>query len=132
MTTVDQQGGAAMPKDKPACGLSRQLIQMFISEGAGTIPLGYVDTFLMIAADEGHSVNEYVERAHVSKGVILRRILGIGDWTRDYEPGLGWVTAKPSPNEPKRQEIFLTAKGHSLERRLTEVLDLWASTKRGG
>jgi hypothetical protein len=126
---VDQQGGAAMPKDKRACELMRQLARVITDGSRRGLPIGFVDTFLMIAADEGRSVNDYAEMAGVSKSVMSRQILDIGDATRDHEPGLQWVTTRLCPNEPGRHEVFLTAKGCSLERRLTELLDLWASTR---
>jgi DNA-binding MarR family transcriptional regulator len=111
--------------DKRACLLGRQVMRVFVEESRRGIPIGYVDTFLMIAADEGKSVNEYAEMAHVSKSVMSRHILDIGDWTRAHEPGLGWVTSRPHPMELRRHEVYLTPKGRVLAHRLREVLNLW-------
>jgi|SRR5262245_42633581 len=119
------------PNDKLACGLSRQLIQMFIIESKRIIPIGCVDTFLMIAANESRSIDEYAEMAKVSKSVMSRLILDIGDATRDHEPGLQWVTARVDPNERRKHEVVLTPKGRILAGRVRELLDLWTSTKRG-
>jgi DNA-binding MarR family transcriptional regulator len=144
---VDQQGDSSMttpprqpmpfgretlpPNDKLACGLSRQLTQMFISESKSNIPLGHADTFLMIAANEGRSVAEYAEMAKVSKSVMSRLILDIGDARREHEPGLQWVTARVDPNERRKHEVVLTPKGRILAGRVRELLDLWTSKKRG-
>jgi hypothetical protein len=120
------------PDDKLACGLSRQLIQLFISDARQDIPIRYMDTFLMVACDEGKSVPEYAGVAQVSNSIMYRCILDISDYARTDEPGLGWVASRRTPNELRKHEILLTAKGHSLAARVRELVDLWTSTKRGG
>jgi DNA-binding MarR family transcriptional regulator len=119
------------PDDKRACGLSQQLIQLFISEDHRVLPIGYIDTFLLVTCDEGKSVNDYAAKAGVSKAVMSRHILDIGDYTREREPGFGWVTSRRSPNELGRYEVVLTAKGRSLATRVRGLLDQWTSTKSG-
>jgi DNA-binding MarR family transcriptional regulator len=84
---------------------------------------------LLVAADEGRSVNDYAERANVSKSVMSRQILDIGDATRTHEPGLGWVTARINPLERRAHEVVLTPKGRILAERVRELLDLWVSSK---
>jgi hypothetical protein len=120
------------PDDKTACGHARQLIQLFMSEAKRNIlPLVYIDTFLMVACNEGKQVKDYAEMTHVSKSVMSRQLLDIGPSTSPTrEPGLGWVMSRANPNEPGKHEIFLTAKGLSLAARVRQLLDLWRSTQR--
>jgi hypothetical protein len=68
--------------DKSACGLARQLIQLFASEANRVIPIGYIDTFLMVACDEGNPVNDYAAKTGVIKSVKSRHLLDIGDRPR--------------------------------------------------
>ena len=113
--------------DKRAASLARQLALLFIGEAG--IPLGHIETFLLVAADEGRSVNDYAERANVSKSVMSRQILDIGDATRTHEPGHGWVTARINPLERRAHEVVTTPKGRILAERERELLDLWVSSK---
>jgi hypothetical protein len=46
-------------------------------------------TFLVVVLDEGKSVQEYADAAGVSKSVMSRHILDLGDRTRYMEVGLG-------------------------------------------
>jgi hypothetical protein len=77
--------------EKTACEFSRRLIRLFISETNRAIPITYMDTILMVACNKSKSVSEYAEMAGVSKSVMSRYLLGIGDYTK---PGLGWVAAR--------------------------------------
>ena len=115
--------------DKSACEFSRRLIQLFISETNRAIPITYMDTVLMVACNESKSVSEYAEMAGVSKSVMSRHLLDIGDRSRRMQFGL--VTSRLSPNEQGRYEIVLTAKGRSLATRARGLLDQWTSTKSG-
>ena len=115
--------------DKRAASLARQLALLFIGEARRGIPLGHIETFLLVAADEGRSVGEYAQMADVSKSVMSRQMLDIGDATRSHEPGLGWVTARIDPMERRKHEVILTPVGRVLARRVRELLDLWVSSK---
>jgi DNA-binding MarR family transcriptional regulator len=118
--------------EKPACEFSRRLIQLFISETNRATPITYMDTFLMVACNESKSVSEYAEQAGVSKSVMSRHLLDIGDYFRSGVPGLGLVTSRPRIEDDRAHEILLTAKGRSLATRVRELLDQWTPTKSGG
>jgi len=68
--------------------------------------------------------------ADVSKSVMSRQILDLGDAPRTHEPGLGWVTARINPLEWRAHEIVLTPKARILAERVREVLDLWVRKER--
>src|SRR5262249_52046010 len=75
----EQQGLSRRPlpdADKRAASLARQLALLFRAKRC--IPLGHIETFLLVAADEGRSVNDYAQRANVSKSVMSRQILDRG------------------------------------------------------
>jgi DNA-binding MarR family transcriptional regulator len=111
--------------EKQAASLMRQMVLLFAGESKRSIPLGHIETFLLIAADEGHSVNEYADRAGVSKSVMSRQTLDIGDATRAHEPGLQWVTSRVNPMERRSHQMYLTPKGRALAHRLQTLLDRW-------
>jgi tetratricopeptide (TPR) repeat protein len=96
-----------------AAKLYRELNRIFLSEFRKTMPVQYIDAFLLVVIEEGLSVNDYAERAGVSKSVMSRHLLDIGDFTRDHQPGFGLVTSRPHPFELRRHEILLTPVGRA-------------------
>jgi hypothetical protein len=50
-----------------------EALKVFCDEtGRDTMPLQYLMSFLLVALEEGKGVNEYAERARVSKSVMSR------------------------------------------------------------
>jgi DNA-binding MarR family transcriptional regulator len=78
--------------------------------GRHDMPLQYVTSFLLVAMDEGRGVNEYAERAGVSKSVMSRHLLDIGPRMRNQSTGFGLVEQRPNMHELRRHEVFLTPK----------------------
>src|SRR5262249_52410389 len=72
----------------------------------GTMPLQYVNTFLLVALNEGKSVNDYAAMAGVSQSVMSRHLLDIGERNRHMEKGFGLVTYRPNPTELRKHEYF--------------------------
>lgn len=87
-----------------------------------TMPLQYVTTFLLVALNEGKSVTEYAEMAGVSKSVMSRHILDIGERDRYMEEGFGLITYRPNPMELRRHEVFLTDKGRAVLHQISRQL----------
>jgi DNA-binding MarR family transcriptional regulator len=87
-----------------------------------TMPLQYVYTFLLIAMDEGKSVSEYAAMAGISKSVMSRHILDIGNRDRYMGEGFGLVETRPHPFELRKYEVFLSNKGRALLHRMTRTL----------
>jgi hypothetical protein len=83
-----------------------------------TMPAQYIYAFLLVALHEGKSVQEYATMAGVSKSVMSRHILDIGERDRHMEEGFGLVTYRPNPMNLRQHEIFLTDKGRALINRL--------------
>jgi DNA-binding MarR family transcriptional regulator len=77
-------------------------------------------TFLLVAMDEGKSVQDYADAPGVSKSVMSRHILDLGDRTRYMEAGLGLMYSRPS--ELRKHEVWLTPTGKALAKK---ILRLW-------
>lgn len=88
-------------------------LQVFSSE-RGTMPMQYVQSFLLVAEEEGLGVTDYAQRAGASVSVMSRHLLDIGERDRYMKPGLGWVTARLNPMELRKKEYFVTDKGRAL------------------
>jgi DNA-binding MarR family transcriptional regulator len=87
------------------------------------IPHQVVLTFLLVACKQGLSVTDYAQRAGVSKSVMSRHLLDLGERNRHMEPGLGLVVSKPSPLELRRHEVYLTPKGKAMLARMQRELE---------
>ena len=87
-----------------------------------TMPLQYVMAFLLVAMEEGLSVSEYAQRAGVSLSVMSRHLLDIGERNRHMEEGFGLITARQSPLELRKSEIFLTPKGKAMLHKIVRQL----------
>jgi hypothetical protein len=57
-----------------------------------SMPLSYIDAFLLVAMEEGKGVAEYASAAQISPTVMTRNLLDIGDRNRRRESGYGLVT----------------------------------------
>jgi DNA-binding MarR family transcriptional regulator len=85
------------------------------------IPISSLHAFLLVAQQEGLSVNEYAQHAGVSKSVMSRTLREIGDIGHGVK---GLVTSRRRPMNLRCKEVFLTPKGHETVRRIDEVLVL--------
>jgi hypothetical protein len=98
------------------------------NEGRHMMPLQYLVTFLLVAQEEGLSVQDYASRARVAKSVMSRHLLDIGDRTRTGEEGLGLVTSRPKFHNMREHEVLLTARGRALAERIDLI---WRMSPRG-
>jgi DNA-binding MarR family transcriptional regulator len=105
-----------------AFGIHAMLKEFMIAcEDRQMMPLQYLTSFLLVAQEEGLPVQDYAERARVSKSVMSRHLLDIGDRTRTGEPGLGLVTSRPKPMNLREHEVLLTPKGRALVGRMRHI-----------
>jgi hypothetical protein len=51
------------------------------------MPAQYIQTFLLVAMEQGLSVRDYAERSDVSASVMSRHLLDIGERNRHMQPG---------------------------------------------
>lgn len=89
-----------------------------------TMPLQYIVSFLLVATDEGQSVKEYARRASVSKSVMSRHLLDIGERNRYMEKGHELVEFRINPTDMREHQVFLTDKGKRLAHELIKLLKL--------
>ena len=87
-----------------------------------TMPLQYIVSFLLVALDEGRSVNEYAERACVGTSVMSRHLLDIGERNRNKEEGFGLVTQRADPMELRKHQMMLTPKGRAVAHQIARHL----------
>ena len=80
----------------------------------GSIPLPYATTFLMVALDEGQSVNAYARAVGINRAAMHRYVRNIGDRARNGGPGLGLVRTERHPTYSNRRQVLLTDKGRLL------------------
>jgi DNA-binding transcriptional ArsR family regulator len=107
----------------------RGVLQMFLREFRHDMPAQYINSFCLVVEDEGRSVTEYAERAGVSKSVMSRHLLDIGDRLRTMETGHGLVTSYVDLLvDARRHVIVLTPKGRALADRMR---DFWLQSKGG-
>ncbi len=87
-----------------------------------TMPLQYAYTFVLVAMNEGLSVQEYAQLADVSQSVMTRNLLDLGGRNRHKEPGFGLVTQRMNPEDMRRHQTFLTPDGLALWLRLNHSI----------
>jgi DNA-binding MarR family transcriptional regulator len=79
-----------------------------------TMPLQYVSTFLLVAAEEGLNVSEYAKRAGTSQSLMTRHLLDLGKVNRYHKAGFGLVEVHDDLMDRRNKRNQLTAKGQRL------------------
>ncbi len=102
----------------------RAVMRAWTKEIRRDMPLQMVLTFLAIAWKPGMSVQEYADMEGVSKSVMSRHILDLGERNRHMEPGLGLVEARPHPLSLRTHVVTLTARGRRLMQAMEDTLAL--------
>jgi hypothetical protein len=87
-----------------------------------TMPLQYACSFMLVAMEEGQSVQHYAELADVSQSVMTRNLLDLDDRNRHKEPGFGLVQQRMDPMDMRRHQTFLTSDGKALLRRIVHAM----------
>lgn len=88
----------------------------------GTLPTRCIQAFLLVAEEEGQSVNGYARRANMSMRTMSRNLLDIGERNRHMEEGFCLVVGRPNPMNLREKVYFLTDKGHALLHSVTRQL----------
>ena len=113
LTEAEQRGATLM----------FHLLKEFLRERQ-TMPISNAYAFLLVAQEEGLSVQEYAKRADMGQTSMTRLLFDIGSHTRTRDPGLGLVMQRSDPNDLRRHQTFLTDKGRALIRRINSLLKL--------
>jgi DNA-binding MarR family transcriptional regulator len=103
--------GSSIPEDEKAAANALHSAIACFQQLEHTMPAQYIQTFLLVAMEQGLSVRDYAERSDVSASVMSRHLLDIGERNRHMQPGWGLVTYRPNPLELRKLEHWLTPKG---------------------
>jgi DNA-binding MarR family transcriptional regulator len=109
------------PLDPATAPKLRALIQIcdVFQEAAGpTVPLALVEAFLLVCLYEGASLKDLCRLSGQAQSTLSRHLLDLADRNRKGEPGLKLVAWRHPPEELRRKEYRLTAKGRALRDRL--------------
>ncbi|MEO6841735.1 MAG: MarR family winged helix-turn-helix transcriptional regulator [Bradyrhizobium sp.] len=87
-----------------------------------TMPLQYVYSFLLVAMAEGKSVSEYADDAGISRAVMTRQLLDIGDRNREGDVGFKLITQERDRNDLRRHNARITPAGKALMIQIIKAL----------
>ena len=96
-----------------------------------TMPLQYVTSFLRVALEEGEGVTEYAKKADVSKTVMTRHLLDIGERDREGHEGFGLVLQKRDPQDLRINRTYVAPKGAAKMRKAISALRLLCKDTKG-
>jgi len=86
------------------------------------MPMQYAYAFLLVALEEGRGVQEYAERAGVTQAVMTRILFALGSSSRGRERGYGLVQQAIDPEDARKHQTFLSAKGKALMREIVRLV----------
>ncbi len=86
------------------------------------MPLQEAYAFLFVALEEGCSVSEYAKRAGVTQAVMTRILFALSSRGRRRSPGYGLVQQAADPQDSRRTQTFLTAKGKALRHEIVRLI----------
>ena len=88
------------------------------------MPISRLRVFLYVAQRNDTLVRDIVKATGLSQATISRTVSLLADKPqRGSQPGLGWVEAKPDPDDPRRIVLSLSAKGHRVVSEIAELGD---------
>jgi DNA-binding MarR family transcriptional regulator len=93
--------------------------ELFLAQAQPPVSPQAFDAYLLVVQEEGLTASAYMARAGVSKSIMSRWLLDIGD-ARSIRPGMGLVTIAPvEQSSGEEYTVVLTPKGHELAARIT-------------
>jgi hypothetical protein len=87
-----------------------------------TMPLQYVTAFLRVVAEEGKGVSEYATMAGISKTVMTRHLLDIGERARDLTEGFGLVYQKRDIRDLRINRTYATPQGRTTFLKMAQAI----------
>jgi len=86
------------------------------------MPLQHAYALLHVALEEGLGVSEYAKRVGVTQAVMTRILFSLASGGQGRAPGYGLVEQARDPEDSRRTQSFLTAKGKALMRETMRLL----------
>jgi DNA-binding MarR family transcriptional regulator len=105
-----QTGNEEQVTDSTALKNTFQALKPFTNL-RNTMPLQYVNAFLLVALDPGKNVTEYAKRAGISASLMTRHLADLGETNRYHEEGFGLVEQYYNVMDKRERLMRLTAKG---------------------
>lgn len=93
-------------------------------------PLNYSICLVHIAKDEGMSLTQLSERAHLSLSTVSRIVGALSNYRQNGQ-SYGLVEMRVAENERRRKELYLTTKGWALMKSIGTVLENYRPDARG-
>ena len=88
-----------------------------------TMPLQYVQAFLLVATEENLNVSTYATRAGTSQSLMTRHLLDLGEVNRYHEEGMGFVEAYRDMMDRRNVLIRLSVKGKAVVSEMCEAFE---------
>lgn len=88
------------------------------------IPAQQIAVLLVIALEPGQSQREVGEKVGLSQSSVSRNIDALSQQHRQGKPGHNLVVRRPDPMERRRQNLYLSAKGERLVKRITDLIEV--------
>ncbi|MBP9868674.1 MAG: winged helix-turn-helix transcriptional regulator [Alphaproteobacteria bacterium] len=85
-------------------------------------PIQYAICLSEISLNEGCSLTTLAEKTGLSLSTISRIVGALSDFRQNGEP-YGLIELKVSPEERRRKEIYLTAKGRQTLQKITKIIE---------
>ena len=98
------------------------LIELLRSTGEREFPLQLAATFFWIASNDGCRQEDLVNATSMSPSSVSRNVSWLGPKHRLGKDGLKLVYKEKDPRDPKRYNVFLTAKGKQLKNMIESIL----------
>jgi DNA-binding MarR family transcriptional regulator len=86
------------------------------------MPMQQAYAFLLVALEEGRGVQEYAERIGVTQPVMTRILLALGPRGQKGAAGRQLVRQATNPEDLRKRQTFLTAKGAALKREIVRLM----------
>ncbi len=88
-----------------------------------TMPLQYVQTFLLVASEENLNVSEYAKRAGIGQSLMTRHLSDLGEINRYHEEGMGLLESYRDMMDRRNVLVRLSAKGKGVLQRMCWALE---------
>jgi DNA-binding MarR family transcriptional regulator len=85
-------------------------------------PLQYAACLAEISLNEGCSLTSLAEKTNLSLSTVSRIVGALSDFRPNGAP-YGLIELKIAPEERRRKELYLTAKGKSLLQKISKTLE---------
>jgi DNA-binding MarR family transcriptional regulator len=112
-------------RDKDATLIAERALRT-VTKGMPHLSITGLRILLLAAANEGIGILELATKAGVANTVASRYVLDLGDRNRHMKAGLGLLTSRQDPNNLRKHEVLLTAKGRALVNEYAELMRLAA------